>query len=73
MCHSLEAFNYLKLEVGNFLSFNCAHRHAKIIGVDQEYAKGKDAEGYEETHLENLYNVKLPSISLLEISSIFSL
>ena len=37
LLHSLESYNYLKVDPGNFLKFNCLDEEEQYIGVEQEY------------------------------------
>lgn len=40
MCHSLEAYDYLKIENNNFIEFLCAKPNERTLSVSQEYLTG---------------------------------
>ena len=66
MIHSLEAYNFLKVDKNNYLLFECAKSNQRIVSIQQEYIKG-DAQSGEEAAFWNLYNVKLHQITLREL------
>jgi anion-transporting ArsA/GET3 family ATPase len=66
MVHSLEAYNFLKVDKNNYLLFECAKTNQRVVSVQQEYVKG-DSQSGEEAAFWNLYNVKLNTITLREL------
>ena len=64
LVHSLEGYNYLKVDKLNFILFQCSEED-KIISIYQEYMvkKGDD----EETTLQEIYNICNGSITLREL------
>ena len=73
MIHSLESYNFLKVDPNNYLLFECAKPEARYISVQQEYLKGENlnkeesAAGNEEAGFWNLLNVKIHEITLREL------
>ena len=71
MCHSLESFNFLKIDPDNFMEFECAQPGSRILTVSQEYTKG--SEGSKETAFWQLYKLKLYEFTLRELLLIQSI
>jgi hypothetical protein len=69
MIHSLESYNFLKVDKNNFLVFECAKSSSRIISINQEYVKKGDGEksSGDETLFQNLLNVKIHEITLRQL------
>jgi len=65
MIHSLESYNFLKVDKNNYLLFECAKTNDQVISVQQEYIKGDGTS--EESAFWNLYSVKLHEVTLREL------
>ena len=66
MIHSLEAYNFLKVDKNNYLLFECAKTNQRVVSIQQEYIKGDENTG-EEAAFWNLYKIKLHEITLREL------
>ena len=73
MLHSLESIDFLKVDPENYILFECADEE-KVISVEQEFHKGiADTGGDEEdqsaleTKYDNIYSIKIYSITLREL------
>jgi len=66
MIHSLEAYNFLKVDKNNYLLFECAKTNQRVLSIEQEYVKG-DSQSGEEAAFWDLYKVKLHPITLREL------
>ena len=73
MLHSLESIDFLKVDPENYILFECADEE-KVISVEQEFHKGiADNGGDEEdqsaleTKYDNIYSIKIYSITLREL------
>ena len=65
MIHSLESYNFLKVDSNNFLLFECAKHDKRAISIQQEYTT-ENSSG-EEAGFWGLYNVKINEITLREL------
>jgi hypothetical protein len=65
MIHSLESFNYFKLNNENFLVFECSKSGRRLISINQEYFKSTKA-GVGNI-FKVLYQVELVDVSLREL------
>ena len=62
MIHSLESFNYLKIDPGNFISFEQKESEI-VIQVMQEYVKkGSDDDSF--TTFQKVYSIKVEQVTL---------
>ena len=62
--HSLESFNYLKIDPGNFISFE--QRESDIlINVMQEYVKTGEDEAF--TTFSKVYSIKVDQVTLRQL------
>ena len=66
MLHSLESVNFLKVDKGNYIVFECANGDERQISIQQEYFKGKGGEN-EDAGFWNLYKVNLHKLTLREL------
>ena len=66
MIHSLESYNFLKVDSNNFLLFECAKHDSRAISIQQEYIKGDSNTG-DEAQFWRLYNVKIHEVTLREL------
>ena len=72
VCHSLESVNYLKVDPGNFIEFDCTDRENMIIKIQQKHTiSGLNEE--EETFFENVYNIRIQNPTLRELLLIQSI
>lgn len=71
--HSLESFDYLKLEPSNYIYFQNKPEYDEV-NILQEYSKEDyDKSGFGESKFATLYQVKLQNISLRELLTFQSL
>jgi len=74
MLHSLESMDFLKVDPENYILFECADEE-KVISVEQEFHKGITEESLKndeddaatETKYDNIYSIKIYSITLREL------
>jgi hypothetical protein len=76
MLHSLESIDFLKVDPENYILFECADEE-KVISVEQEFHKGRtdneEDEAASETKYDNIYSIKLYTITLRELLLFHSL
>lgn len=74
MLHSLESMDFLKVDPENYILFECADEE-KVISVEQEFHKGiteenkknEEDDSATETKYDNIYSIKIYSITLREL------
>ena len=67
--HSLESFNFLKVDKNNFLVFECAKSSNRVVSINQEYVKkggGENSSG-DETLFTNLMKVQIHTVTLRQL------
>ena len=65
MIHSLESTNYLKIDAKNLIQFQFAG-DIKVINITQQYTK-KNAKTGDETGFEDIYSIRIHTITLREL------
>lgn len=65
--HSLESFDYLKVESKNFMLFQCTNPQDRIISVQQEYISENVVDrngGVSDTRFQDIYKVRVRGMNL---------